>query len=126
MGTNGRAPPYEFDTTCGFVSEIRVCVCPLGELPLHITTRMTPTPTKNLDTIYKSGLDKLDGYCRHFKNSMVHPTHDIGEQHLRKWLLYSLSKGALYSLNCTLISRGRDKFSSKAGPGKGRCKTKNF
>ena len=46
---------------------------------------------------------------------MFYSIHDNGEQHLRKWLLYCPSKGAVYCFYCTLMSSRRDRFSSKDG-----------
>ncbi|XP_055604182.1 zinc finger MYM-type protein 5-like [Uranotaenia lowii] len=41
-------------------------------------------------------------YNRFFNNSMFYLKHENGELHLRKWLIYSKSKGSVYCFYCVL------------------------
>jgi len=54
-------------------------------------------------------------HSRYFKNSFFYSTYDNGEKYMRKWLLYSPSKGTTYCFYCTLMSSKRNRFSTPDG-----------
>ena len=56
---------------------------------------------------YNPTQDTPKGHYRKFKNHMFYAARQNGECHLRKWLLYSPSKGAVYCFYCTLMSNQR-------------------
>ena len=57
-----------------------------------------------LKRYYNPTQDKPKGHYRKFKNHMFYAARQNGKCHLRKWLLYSPSKGAVYCFYCTLMS----------------------
>ncbi|GAB1602327.1 uncharacterized protein LOC115212883, partial [Argonauta hians] len=53
--------------------------------------------------------------CRYFKNTMFFTKQENGEKELRRWLIYSPSKGTVFCFFCTLMLSQQDCFSKEEG-----------